>query len=238
MRPFDLVIFDLDGTLVDSAPDIASALNMTLADAGLPMLPVQDVIRFVGDGATKLLERALTAIAAMPGSAAPSAPPAATLLPRFLDTYQAHSCVASRLYPGVDDLLGALHASGTATVVLTNKPDAIARELLAALAVLDRFTAVIGDGAGFPRKPDPAAAHHLISLARATPERTIVVGDGIPDMRMASAVPCASLAAGWGYTTAAALRAEAPRFWADSVPEATRLLTGLGSGAAAAASKD
>lgn len=236
MRPFDLVIFDLDGTLVDSAPDIASALNLTLADAGLPVLPVADVIGFVGDGATKLIERALTAIAAAPGGAAP--PAATALLPRFLATYRAHSCVASRLYPGVEDLLTTLREAGTATVVLTNKPDAIARELLAALSVLDRFGAVIGDGAGFPRKPDPAAAHHLISQARTTPERTIVVGDGIPDLRMANAVPCASLAAGWGYAAAAALRAEGPRFWADSVSQAAHILTGPGSGATAEASKE
>lgn len=220
MRPFDLVIFDLDGTLVDSAPDIVTALNATLVEAGRPALAPEVIMGFVGDGAGKLIERAIAAVAS-PGRPPPA--PAA-LLERFLAHYASHACDASRLYPGITELLDGLREAGVSLAVLTNKVQVLARQVLAGLAVLDRFSIVIGDGAGFPRKPDPAAVHHLLAQAGATPERTIIVGDGIPDLRVAAAVPCAALAAAWGYVPLPRLRAENPRFLAESPGEAATIL--------------
>jgi len=97
-RPFDLVLFDLDGTLADTALDIAHALNVTLVEAGLPPHPIDTVISYVGDGAAKLIERAVP----------PSEKPRdlVGLLRRFVVHYQARPCVESRLYPGIADLLG------------------------------------------------------------------------------------------------------------------------------------
>ena len=220
MRPFDLVIFDLDGTLVDSAPDIVTALNVTLAGAGRPALPFEVVMEFVGDGAAKLIERALDAGAQADGPA----PDADAVLKHFLSYYADHACDASRLYPGMLELLDGLRDAGTTMAVLTNKVHALARQVLDGLSVLDRFSAVVGDGAGFPRKPDTRAAHHLMAQAAVPPERTIIVGDGIPDMRLAAAVPCAGLAAGWGYVPASRLLAENPRFLADSPAQAATIL--------------
>jgi phosphoglycolate phosphatase len=230
--PFDLVIFDLDGTLVDSAPDIATALNATLSEVGLSPLPLPVVIGYVGDGAAKLLDRAL--------ERAPvddARPPAAVLLQRFLTHYRDHICERTRLYPGITELLDKLRAAGTLLAVLTNKPDALARRLVDALGITDRFFAIVGDGAGFPRKPDPTAAREIIARVGTGPERTAVVGDGLPDVRMAAAVPCASVAAAWGYLPAERLRAEQPRFLAESVAAAARILFGMEAPGAVPASK-
>lgn len=215
--PFDLVIFDLDGTLVDSVADIARALNSALASANLPTLPLETVSRFVGDGAAKLIERA-----SPPSLGAPDQQ--ADLLARFVAAYAAKVCVESRLYPGVADLLGALANAGVTSAVLTNKPGNLARDLLRALGIADHFTAVIGDLDGFPRKPDPTAAREVMRRAGADPSRTVVVGDGLPDVRMARVIPCAAIAAGWGYTSMSHLQAEHPAFLAPLVQEAARIL--------------
>jgi phosphoglycolate phosphatase len=208
---FDLVIFDLDGTLVDSVPDIAWSLNATLAEAKLPPLSIEEVTRLVGDGAARLVERAL------PPSEGARDP--APLLARFVANYAGHVCVSSRLYPGVTELCDALSGAEIAAAVLTNKPRALARQLLEALGIADRFRAIAGDGDGFPRKPDPAAALSIITGIGAERERTVIVGDGLPDVRVAHAVPCPVIAASWGYSPVAALRAESPTFMAASVGE-------------------
>jgi phosphoglycolate phosphatase len=215
--PFDLVIFDLDGTLVDSVADIARALNSALASANLPTLQLETISRFVGDGAAKLIERASPPSLGSPDQQA-------DLLARFVAAYAANVCIESRLYLGVADLLAALGNASVATAVLTNKPGNLARDLLRALGIADRFAAVIGDGDGFPRKPDPSAAREVIQRTGAEPSRTIVVGDGLPDVRMARAIPCPAIAAGWGYTSARHLQAEHPTFHAPSVQDATRIL--------------
>ena len=235
--PFDLVIFDLDGTLVDSAPDIAAALNATLADAGIAALPLDIVISFVGDGAAKLLERAL---AGAPAGVTPALTSAA-LLPRFLSHYRDHLCEATRVYPGVTDLLADLGAAGSKLAVLTNKPEPLARDLLHALGIAGHFRAIVGDGACFPRKPDPSAARDIIARTGAVTARTVVVGDGLPDLRMppgrGDPVSVAS-ARGMGLRPADGLRDEGPRFLARSVHTPTaRILLGREAPAPVAASK-
>ena len=217
-RPFDLVICDLDGTLVDSLPDIAWSLNATLTEAGLPSLPVETVGQYVGDGEARLIGRALP-----PSHVGRDPTP---LLARFLVHYAGHVCVETSLYPGVVALLDALSRHQVAAAVLTNKPGNLARALLKDLEIADRFVTVLGDGDGFPRKPDPAAARSIIARVGTSPRRTAVVGDGLPDIKMAQAIPCAVVAAAWGYVPVAALTAESPTFVASSVPQALRLLLG------------
>jgi len=141
-----LVIFDLDGTLVDSLPDIAGALNQTLAEAGLPPVPSQRVRGYVGDGAARLVQRAL--------SAAPAAEPdealVADLTGRFRRHYAARLYAETRPYAGIDAVLGQLSAAMPIAVV-TNKPNELARPLLAGVG-LDRYiTDVVADGDGFAR---------------------------------------------------------------------------------------
>jgi phosphoglycolate phosphatase len=216
-RPFDLVIFDLDGTLVDSAPDIAWALNAALNEASLPRLPLPTIIQLVGDGAAKLVDRALA-------EANGSNHAGEKILSRFLWFYDSHVNVLSRLFPGVVELLEALSRAGIATAVITNKPHELTQRLLLALGIANYFSVVIGDGNSFPRKPDPTAARSVIASVGTQSERTIVIGDGIPDVRMAHATPCPVIAAAWGYVPLAKLQAELPTFIAHAVPDAARIL--------------
>jgi phosphoglycolate phosphatase len=214
--PLDLVIFDLDGTLADTVADIARALNATLADSGLPALPVETVVGYVGDGSAKLIERALP-----PGT---SRGDVSALLDRFLAHYEAEPCVDSRLYPGITELLAALTAARVKTALLTNKAGAVTRRVLEILLPDHPFIAVIGDRDGFPRKPDPAAGHAVIARAGTTAARTAVLGDGIPDMRLAQALGARAIAAAWGYTARDRLAAESPAAIAETPMTARELL--------------
>ena len=216
MADVDLVIFDLDGTLVDTAPDIAGALDAALGAVGVAAPPLAVVKEMVGDGARQLIRRAL-ARAGVEGDLD-------ALHATFLAHYRAHVSDRSAVYPGILEALAALHAAGVASAVLTNKPGDIARRLLGELALADRFVATIGDGDGFARKPDPAAALSLIAGARTQPARTAVVGDGLPDVRMARALGARAIAATWGYAAADRLAAEQPDVLAGTPADAVLCL--------------
>jgi 2-phosphoglycolate phosphatase len=212
----ELVIFDLDGTLVDTVPDIAAALAGTLAGAGVAAPPLDVVKTMVGDGARELIKRAL--------ARAGGAGDLDALFAAFLVQYRAHVSDRSIVYPGIPELLDRLEAAGVASAVVTNKPGDIARSLLRDLGIVDRFVAVIGDGDGFARKPDPAAALSLLAKRGAQPARTAVVGDGLPDVRLGRALGARAIAAAWGYVTSDRLAAEHPTAVAASPEDAARLL--------------
>jgi len=212
-----LVLFDLDGTLVDSAPDIAAALNAALAEIGQPTHSVGMVTTYVGDGAAKLVERSIRSTS--PASEVDQA----ALLERFKAQYAANVCVHTRLYPGVLEVLEALHARPTPLAVLTNKPGDLARSLLRALT-LDRFFAdVVGDGDGYARKPSPEAALALVAKHEVGPADTLVVGDGIPDVRLGRAAGCRVAAVAWGYTSLEGLALERPDWIVDAPGELLEL---------------
>jgi phosphoglycolate phosphatase len=215
MANLELVIFDLDGTLVDTAPDIAGALAATLADVGVPAPPLEIVKAMVGDGARELIRRAL--------EHAGAAGDLERLFAGFLSHYGAHLSERSTAYPGVEAALRALAAAGVATAVVTNKPGALARRLLDDLGLAGFFREVIGDGDGYPRKPDPAAARAVVGAAGTRPERTAIVGDGLPDMRTARALGAKAIAAAWGYVPRERLAAEAPDAIAATAEDAVRI---------------
>jgi phosphoglycolate phosphatase len=214
-----LVLFDLDGTLVDTAPDIARALGVALAETGVPPLPLDAVTRMVGDGARELIRRAL---AAAPADGAREE----AAFGRFLASYRQNVCVASRLYPGVVEGLAALRGDGAVLAVVTNKPGDLARTLLGILGIAASFEAILGDGDGFPRKPDPTAALSILARVGASPDRAVMVGDGLPDLRLARALGVTAVAATWGYGPAAALVGERPAFLAGSFGEAISIIRG------------
>ena len=218
MTPIDLIVFDLDGTLADTVPDIAAALAATLAEVGVPAPPLSVVTELVGDGSRALIERAL--------SRAGSPDDPERLVPRFVDHYAAHLCVGSHLYPGVTDALEAARGAGVALAVVTNKIGALARGLVGSLGIAPFFTAVIGDGDGFPRKPDPTAAKSIMARVGTVAARTAVIGDGLPDMRTARAAGALAIAAAWGYVAPTRLRAESPDAVAATIEEAMRFALG------------
>jgi phosphoglycolate phosphatase len=214
---FDLVLFDLDGTLVDSLPDIASALNHALGAAGLAPLSMEVVRGLVGEGVLRLVEKALDVQSA-------AGVDANALARQVVDIYAQHPCVETRLYPGIAELLAGCRQRGVRLAVLTNKMGAVARSLLAELRIADLFDAVVGDGDGHARKPSPDAAQALFRRFGVAPERALMVGDGLPDLAVARAAGCPAAAVAWGYTDRAALVAQRPAYLVDAPGDVLALI--------------
>lgn len=188
MRP--TLILDLDGTLVDSAPDLRMALNQVLATRGLAAFPLPEVTGMIGDGVAALVDRALAARGHPPDPAAVAA---------MREEYGRHYADLTRPYPGVEAGLRDLAEAEWRLVVCTNKPEAPARALLGALGLEAYFDAVAGgDG---PRKPDPA--HTLAALGNGDPRHAVVLGDHHNDIRAAVAAGIPAIFAAWGYGTPA-----------------------------------
>lgn len=184
------LVLDLDGTLVDSIPDLRAALNRTLAARGLAAYAAPEVQAMVGNGARVLVELGLAGRGIAMDEAA---------LAMFLEDYSANAAVDTRAYPGVADTLEALRTDGWTLAVCTNKPEAPARTLLAALR-LDGFFAAIGGGDSFPvRKPDAGHLLATLSAAGATAFGAVMVGDHHNDIHAAASAGVASVWASWGY---------------------------------------
>lgn len=174
---FDLLIFDLDGTLIDSRQDLADSVNATRAFFGLPPLPNPTIASYVGDGAPVLIRRALG-----PDLSENDLQKA---LQFFLDYYAQHKLDSTRPYPGVPQALERLSHLGLKMAVLTNKPVRISRDILDGLDLTRYFFAVHG-GNSFPeKKPHPVGVHALIAEAATSPHRTLLVGDSAVDVRTA-----------------------------------------------------
>ncbi len=208
MTPPGTLIFDLDGTLVDSVPDLAAALNRLLARRHLARFDDAAVTRMVGDGAAALVSRAFAARAVAEDTAA---------LPEFLADYTAHAAVATRPYPDVAEILAKLAAEGWRMAVCTNKPEVAARAVLGALG-LDHWFVAVGGGDSFPtRKPDPAHLLATLAAADGDPARAVMIGDHHNDVVAARNAGVASIFAAWGYGPIATGRdasAVAPSFTA------------------------
>jgi phosphoglycolate phosphatase len=201
-----LLVFDLDGTLVDALPDLTAALNRMLAARGLAPLPPADVRPMIGDGTTKLIERALAARGAIYADEAERG---------FLADYTAHVAVESRPFPGVNANLARLQEGGWRFAICTNKSTAATQALLAALDLAHWFAA-LGCGDSFTaRKPDPAHLAATIESAGGARERSLMVGDHANDIAVGTALGLPTIFAGWGYgrrEMAAGASAVAERF--------------------------
>jgi phosphoglycolate phosphatase len=171
-----LVVFDLDGTLIDSRRDLTDSANELVVERGGRPLPAGDIARMVGEGAALLVRRALTA-AALPFADADVA--------RFLEIYSSRLLETTRPYPGMREALEEL-ATDVTLAVLTNKPLAPALVLLDALDLSPFISTTVGGDGDFPRKPDPASLRHLIEAHGATPQATVMVGDTRIDFETAA----------------------------------------------------
>ena len=214
------MLLDLDGTLIDTVPDLAAALNRSMDAPGPARFSLAETASMVGDGVAKLVERAYAAR----GRQATQANIAA-----FSADYLAHVVVDSRPYPGVAETLRRLHAQGWRLAVCTNKPEAPARALLAAFG-LDGLFAAIGGGDSFPvRKPDPR--HMLATLAAAggTPAAAVAVGDHANDVAAARGAGLPCIFAAWGYGAASMAKgAAAVAQGFAEVPALAKALLGAG----------
>jgi len=191
--PFDIIGFDLDGTLLDTSGDLAHALNHALDTIGRGPLPVDDVRRMVGRGAKVMLMRALDATGGAPDDLV------ARLFPILIDHYAANIATETRIYPGLVDALDALAARGAVLAVCTNKLERLARSVLAETGLARRFAAIIGGDTVGRLKPDPAPLHAMI--AQAGGGRTLFVGDSDNDVNAARAAGVPSVALSFGYVS-------------------------------------
>lgn len=192
--PFDrhILVFDLDGTLIDSAPDIAAAVNALFAELGLPAVEVPLIRRMIGDGAPKLLERALAHVGA-PHSAA-------ALFDRFTVHYGENVVNLTTVYPAVAETLAELRAAGCRLGVCTNKPLQPTLAVLAAFGLDRHMGAIIGGDSLPQRKPQPEPLWEVIRRLGGTPRQAVMVGDSAVDLACAEAagVPAIIIPSGYG----------------------------------------
>jgi phosphoglycolate phosphatase len=198
----DVLAFDLDGTLADTVPDLATALNRTLAEVGRPLLDQAAVRLMVGHGVRALLRKALAATGEQSEALIEAA------YPIFIDHYRRNICVGTRAYDGVDRALDALAGRNLSLAICTNKPEGLSRSLVDALGWDGRFAAIVGGDTLTVRKPDPAPL--LAAVDRAGGGRAVFVGDSITDVdtARAAALPVIAVSFGFSDRPAAALGAD------------------------------
>ena len=202
---FRHVVFDLDGTLVDSRADLVSATNVVLRSFDLPEIDPTTVYSYVGDGARALVERAL-------GTA--RAPRAEEGVRRFLAYYRVHLLDETRPYPGIEPMLEALAARSVTLSVLTNKPADLSRRILDGLGLAHWFHAVVGGDSLPTRKPDPAGLLGLLAASGTPCAAGLLVGDSPVDLETAQAAGTAFCGVTWGLAPER-LRACAPPITID-----------------------
>jgi phosphoglycolate phosphatase len=191
--PFDIVGFDLDGTLLDTSRDLGAAVNHALAEIGRAPVPLSEVAGLIGGGARLMLSRALALTGGDNGIDQDA------LFGKLLDYYEAHIAVHTALYPGGAEMFDALDAAGVRIAVVTNKRQHFTGRLFAELGLTSRFACVIGAGE-FPLKPDPQALHAMVE--RCGGGRAAFVGDTTFDIRAARNAGLPSVAVSFGFCDA------------------------------------
>ncbi len=187
-----LIIFDLDGTLIDSAGDVHSAVNRMLRHNGRPPLSLAEVKTMIGDGAAKLIERAL---AARPGAPVELA----DAVGQFLGFYEAHATVFTTVYPDVPETLARLGTMGIPLAICTNKPERPTAQVLEALGLAQYFAHVVGGDTMPWRKPDPRVLTSLIEARGLPVSETLMVGDSEVDAGTAHAAGVPFVLMTYGY---------------------------------------
>lgn len=186
--PYDAIIFDLDGTLLDTLDDLTAAMNHVLAGHGLPSITRAGCRGFIGNGARNLLRRALN----IEGEALERA------LGQFLAYYDEHMLDHTRPYDGIEPMLDALEIRGLAYAILSNKPDPATNRLAEVIFQGRPFVDVLGQREDVPIKPDPAAAFELAEQFGLPADRIAFVGDSGVDMATAKAAGMLAVGVTWG----------------------------------------
>ena len=189
--PFDIVGFDLDGTLLDTSGDLAAAVNYSIATVDRAPFPVDAIRPFVGKGAKVMLERALHASGGCDEALL------AELLPILLDYYQQNLAIHSTPYPGLIEAMDLLQDSGVRLAICTNKAERFTIPLMRQIGLADRFASIVGGDTLGVSKPDPAPIHEMI--ARAGGGRAVFLGDTINDIAGARNARIPSVAVSFGF---------------------------------------
>ncbi len=215
-----LIIFDLDGTLLDTIDDLATSTNHALARYGYPTHPLNAYRLFVGNGITKLMERALPENARQPENID-------RLRAEFIEYYRAHKTDLSRPYPGIPDLLHALRAEGIRLAVASNKYHQGTVELVRHFFDNSLFSVVLGQRENIPVKPDPAIVHDILSATGIPASHTLYVGDSGVDMQTAHNSRITSIGVTWGFRTRQELKENGADHIVDTPAEIARI-AGMG----------
>lgn len=210
------LIFDLDGTLVDSLRGIATSLNLALADHGRPTHPEAAVRRFIGNGARELVTKAFG-----PGATESELD---ALEASFKAHYSANWATGTDVFPGVPDMLKRQAAAGHRLGVLSNKPHDFTVEIVVRLFPEIAFDAVLGQRPEVPRKPDPAGALEIASIFGLSPAACVIIGDSTMDLETGARAGMHTVAVTWGYHDAGALLGARPDVVADSLDDLERML--------------
>ncbi len=193
-RQLSVLVCDLDGTLVDSLPDLASALNQLLTESGRPPQTAKKILSMVGDGAAKLVERGFLGT-----GAALRAEDLDAALDRFLRLYDAVLTRETRAYPEVRQTLEGLRSAGWRLAVCSNKPEKQSRQILDDLGLLPLFAAVAGGDTFDAKKPDPEPLIRVLQRIAAEPRQAVMLGDAANDVLTARRAGVASVVVSFGY---------------------------------------
>ena len=218
--PNRAVLFDLDGTLVETRLDIATGVNLMLSERGLGPLPVEQISRHVGRGARVLVTRCLDECGAPPQSEDDISNAYAS----FHRAYSAHLLDTTRPYPGVEEMCRRLERGGVAMAIVSNKPEDLSRRVLDGVGLAGFFPVILGGDSLPIRKPDPAPLRHALSLLGISGESdarhtstALMVGDSEIDIQAARAAGLSVAAVAWGFGSREDLLAACPdRLFADA----------------------
>lgn len=213
----ELVIFDLDGTLLDTIGDLAAACNVVLERRGLPLHTYEQYCHFVGNGIMRLVERALPEELRTPEYVA-------RVRADFVEYYTAHIDLLTKPYDGIEELVGELARRGVRMAVASNKFQAGTEKLIRRFFPSVAFDAVFGQRAGVPLKPDPAIVEEILTLTGTARERVLYVGDSGVDMETAAAAGVRSAGVTWGFRDRAELETAGARHIVDRPAELLELL--------------
>lgn len=213
----ELVIFDLDGTLLDTIGDLAAACNVVLERRGLPQHTYEQYCHFVGNGIMRLVERALPEELRTPEYVA-------RVRADFVEYYTAHIDLLTKPYDGIEELVGELVRRGVRMAVASNKFQAGTEKLIRRFFPSVAFDAVFGQRAGVPLKPDPAIVEEILTLTGTARERVLYVGDSGVDMETAAAAGVRSAGVTWGFRDRAELETAGARHIVDRPAELLELL--------------
>ena len=195
LRQKELIIFDFDGTLINSIPDLTLATNEMLSHYSLPPLTIEEVTPFIGNGAKLLVTRALEF--SMSKKATPELLEEA--LDIYVDAYNKTVCQETYMYPNVHDTLKQLHNNGFKLVICTNKPYRFIEPILDKLAIKEYFTTWIGEDSIEKKKPDAAPLLHLAELNNTSIDKCVMVGDSRNDILAAQNAKMESIGVSYGY---------------------------------------
>ena len=208
------IVFDLDGTLLNTLPDIATAMNRVLFRFGMPQHAIESYKQFTGNGAKVLTQRALAGQEEMVDH----------VYPAYLNEYARNSRVKTEPYEGIVDALKALHEKGIALIVYSNKDNPEAQDVIRHYFPDIPFAAVVGSLPDVPLKPDPTALRDLLSELELDPADGLYVGDTVMDMQCANAVGNYAVGALWGFQSKEELEEANPAVLIEAVPDLMRVV--------------